>query len=42
MDVAEAFVGDVGVDLRGDDVFVAEKFLNGAKIHALLKQISRV
>src|SRR3989344_171283 len=30
------------VDLRGSDIFVAEKLLNRAEIRALLKQISRV
>ena len=35
VDVAEAFVGDVGVDLRGDDIFMAQEFLNRAEIYAL-------
>mgnify|MGYP001565310866 FL=1 len=31
MDVAQSLVGDVSVDLRGDDIFVAEKLLNTAE-----------
>ena len=37
VDVTEAFVSDVGVDLGGDDVFVTKEFLNGAEIDSLFK-----
>ena len=42
VDVAEAFVGYVGVDLGGGDVFVAEELLHGAKVNALGHQIGGV
>ena len=35
MNIAEAFVRDVRVNLRGDDIFVSQKFLNRTEIHAL-------
>ena len=33
MDIAETFVGDVGVDLGGDDILVAKKFLNKGMVN---------
>jgi len=35
VDVAQALVGQVGVDLRRGDGRVAEKFLNGTNIRAV-------
>ena len=39
MDVAEALVGDVRVNLRGGDVFVSQKFLDASQVNALGQQI---
>ena len=36
VDIAEAFVGDVRVNLGGGNVTVAQKFLNAAKIDSLI------
>ena len=41
MDFFEFTVRDVGIDLSGRDVGVAEHFLNGTKIGAVHKQIGR-
>ena len=37
VDVVKFFVGDVGVDLGGDDIFVAEELLDGAHVGALVE-----
>ncbi len=39
--VPQAFVGDVGVNLGGKDVFVAQKFLDNAQVNALGQKIGR-
>lgn len=39
MDFAEVVVGDVGVDLGGRDVGVAEEGLDGAKVGAVHKEV---
>ena len=36
VDVAEAFVSDVGVDLGGCNVAVAKEFLDTAQVNALV------
>ena len=38
----EAFDGDVGVDLRGGEVGVAEEFLDAAEIGAAVKEVCGV
>ena len=35
MHVPQALVGDMGVNLGGDDVFMAQKLLNSAQVNAL-------
>lgn len=42
MNVAQTFVGNVGVYLRCDDIFVTKKFLNGAEIYALSKEVRSI
>lgn len=39
MDCFEAFLVDVGVDLGGRDVGVAEEFLNDAEIGTVLEEV---
>ena len=41
VDLPELRIGDVRVDLRGGDVFVAQKLLNGPQICASRKKICR-
>ena len=41
MDVAEAFVGEVRVDLGGRDLGVAEEHLHGAEVGAGLQEVGR-
>jgi len=41
MDLFEALVIDVGVDLGGCDISVAEELLNDAQIGSILKQVGR-
>lgn len=36
MDVAEAFVGYVGVNLGGGNIAMTEKFLDAAQVNALV------
>ena len=40
VDVAQAFIGYVGVDLGRGNILVAKKFLNHPQINTLGKQIS--
>ncbi len=40
VNVAEVLVGDVGVDLGGGDVGVAEHALDGADVGAVHEQVS--
>ena len=42
MDVPQALVGDVGVDLGGRHVLVAQKLLDAAKIGAVGQKVGRV
>ena len=42
VDVAEALVGYVGVDLGCGDVWVAQEFLDAAEVNALVQQIGGV
>ena len=39
MDVLQALLVDVGVDLGGGDVGVAEEFLDDAEVGAVLEQV---
>ena len=39
MDFAELFACYMGVNLRGGNVFVAQKFLKSANIHALREEV---
>lgn len=39
VDFAELLVGDMGVDLRGGDIRVAEEFLHGADIGSVHQEI---
>ena len=40
MDSMEAFLVDVGVDLGGGDVGVAEEFLDDAEVGAIFEEVS--
>ena len=39
MDFAELFVGEVGIDLCGGNVRVAEEFLHGTQVSAVYEKI---
>src|SRR6185503_3001786 len=41
MNVAQAFPGDMGIDLGSADAGVAEKFLNDPQIRTVLEQVGR-
>jgi len=40
VDVAELAVGDMGVDLGGGDIAVAQEFLDGAQVNPLVEEVS--
>lgn len=42
MDIAQAFVCDVRIDLRRGNILMAEKFLHTAEVRAVLEQIGRI
>ena len=42
VNIAESFVGDMGIDLSGGDIFVAEKFLDAAQVSSADQEVCRV